>query len=765
MALSNYPMNYNRIMHVRTKTVRLNYDHTISPTVFNHFGIGYRRYNYPDRVESINGYDSRISSDQTIPSMIQTLTPGLKSAGKVPGLGLTGAQTLGFPVISGLMTGTLGATNNSYYFQDKPTITESLGWARGSHLLKFGAEWKHDTYTNRSYSAALSAYGFSPDQTGLPATEGQNLSGGSIGNALASLMMGSTSNYSVGNVSDPQWRRTSYAGFGQDTWRVNSKLTIDAGLRWDWISGWGEMDYRQTGWSPDVSIPAANNLKGGLVFAGYGTGRINGKFGKSYPWAFAPRLGVAYKFQEKTVVRAGAGITYGAAPPNQYTTSAQSLGNGWNTVDGAAPSYGAPASQFSRGIVDNTGNTYNAGALATVLAATNFDPGLRVLPTLVNAPQFWDQNLGRPPRLFNWNISVQRELTKDLLVEAAYVGSRGAWWRADGLQNYNNMTPEYLQSKYGLDVHNAADRSLLTSRIDSATAAARGFKKPYASFPSGSTVAQSLRPYPMYLNAQSLWAPVGKNWYDSLQAKFTKRFSRGYTVMVAYTFSKSLADYEGSYNNVWNRGIQKALTSFDQPHVVAISGMYRVPTFAWAASNGLLRAVFTDWQLGAVLRYTSGLPIQVPVAQSALSGLLGASVVTPANRVSGQPLFLNDPNSSDPKKNFVLNPAAWADPASGDWGTAAKYYSDYRDRRRPDEQLSVSKSIKFHEGVSLSLRFELFNAFNRLRLAAPTSTNAKATPLMSNGVPQSGFGYVNPTSANNAAFGPRTGQIVARLIF
>jgi hypothetical protein len=139
--------------------------------------------------------------------------------------------------------------------------------------------------------------------------------------------------------------------------------------------------------------------------------------------------------------------------------------------------------------------------------------------------------------------------------------------------------------------------------------------------------------------------------------------------------------------------------------------------------------------------------------------------ITPANRVSGQPLFLNDPNSSDPKKNFVLNPAAWADPASGDWGTAAKYYSDYRDRRRPDEQVSVGKSIKFHEGVSLSLRFELFNAFNRLRLAAPTSTNAKATPLMSNGVPQSGFGYVNPTSANNAAFGPRTGQIVARPIF
>jgi hypothetical protein len=269
----------------------------------------------------------------------------------------------------------------------------------------------------------------------------------------------------------------------------------------------------------------------------------------------------------------------------------------------------------------------------------------------------------------------------------------------------------------------------------------------------------------MYLNAQSLWAPVGNNWYDSLQAKFTKRFSHGYTVMAAYTFSKSLANYEGAFNDVWNRDIQKALASFDQPHMLAISGTYRVPTFKWVGSSRPLQALFADWQLGTVLRYTSGLPIQVPTAQSALSALLGASVSTPANRVPGQPLFLNDPNSNDPRKNFVLNPAAWVDPAAGDWGASAKYYSDYRNRRWPDEQFNVSKSFTFREGVSLSIRFELFNAFNRLRLGGPTNGNAKQTQVVAKGVPQSGFGYVNPASANNAAFGPRTGQIVARLTF
>lgn len=747
-----YPMNGNRKMHVRTKTFRFNYDHTVTPTMFNHFGIGYRRYAYPDATET-TGYDSTSSTAQDIPGNILTLTPELTSAGKVPGLGIRGAQTKGFPVLSGLLTGNLGVGTNSYYYQDKPTVTESLSWARGKHMLKFGGEWRFDTYTNRNSVSAMSAYGFSANQTGLPATEGQNLSGGSIGNSYASFLMGLTNSYSVGNVSDPQWRRTSYAWFAQDTFRASTKLTLDYGLRWDWVSGWGELHDRLTGWSPNVAIPTANNLKGGLVFAGEGAGRTGAGFGKSYPWAFSPRLGVAYKFHERMVLRAGIGITYGAAPPNQYTTASQSLGHGWNTLDASAPAYGIAASQFSSGIpVD-----------PAALAATNFSPGLRVLPTLVNAPQAWDQNLGRPPRLLNWNISIQREISKDIVVEGAYVGSRGAWWRADGLQNYNNMTPEYLLTR-GVDVRNATDRTLLTSRIDSATAAARGFAKPYSSFPSGSTVAQSLRPYPMYLNAQTLWAPVGKNWYDSFQGKFTKRFSQGYTVMVAYTVSKSLADYEGSFNNVWNRGIQKALTSFDQPQMLAISGMYRVPTFTWAQSNRLLEAAFGGWQLGVVLRYTSGTPIQVPTAQSAISGLLGASVSTPANRVAGQSLFLSDPNSSDPRKVFVLNPAAWVDPAPGEWGTSAKYYSDYRNRRRPDEQLNVSKSFKFREGMSLSLRFELFNAFNRLRLGGPSSGNAKATQVLTNGVPQSGFGYVDATSANGAT-NPRSGQIVARFTF
>lgn len=755
-----YPMNGNRHNIVFTKTFRFNYDHTLSPTLFNHLGIGYRRYDHPDIVES-TVYDSTSSADQPLPADLHTYTPAMQTSGKVPGLGLPGALTSSFPVITGLPVA-LGAANGSYYYQDRPTVTESLAWARGTHMFKFGAEWKKDTFTNRSIVAAMSTYGFSANQTGLPATEGQSLSGGSVGNVWASFAFGLTNSTSVGNPSDPQWRRHSYALFLQDTWRVTQRLTLDYGLRWDYQPGWNEMHDRVTSWSPTTPIPSANNLMGGLVFQGTGSGRCNCTFGKTYPYAIGPRLGAAYKLDEKTVLRAGAGLVYASTPQNYYLGSSLALGNGWNSQDATSTAYGQPASILKNGI-----------AVSPALYNTNFDPGLRVLPgqAPVAPPPLWDKNLGRPPRLFNWNIGLQREINKDLIVEAAYVGSRGAWFLADGLQNYNAITPEYLQQRWGLDVHSAADRTLLTSRIDSPLAASRGFKAPYPGFAPGQTVMQSVLPYPMYTSMNTQWAPLGNSWYDSLQAKVTKRSSHGYTVLAAYTYSKTLADFDQTSSgtstwavtNVWNRGIQKSLATFDQPHLLTVSGTYKIPKLARASSSRLLDAVFGEWQLGAVLRYASGLPIASPTAQNALSSLLFQGTV--ANRVPGQPLFLSDPNSSDPNKAFVLNRAAWSDPAPGDWGTAAKFYSDYRGRRRPDEQFSVAKSFKFAERVSLNIRFELFNAFNRLRLGNPTSGNALATQTVSaNGTPLSGFGYVNPTSANGAT-NPRTGQIVARLTF
>lgn len=158
----------------------------------------------------------------------------------------------------------------------------------------------------------------------------------------------------------------------------------------------------------------------------------------------------------------------------------------------------------------------------------------------------------------------------------------------------------------------------------------------------------------------------------------------------------------------------------------------------------------------------SGLPILVPASNNGLGALLLRSgTATYANRVPGQPLFLQDLNCScfDPNKTFVFNPAAWTDPPAGQFGFSAPYYSDYRYQRRPQESLSMGRVFRFRERMTLQVRAEFFNALNRTYLNNPTSNNAAATQVVKNGQASSGFGFINTgtTFAN-----PRHGQLVAR---
>jgi hypothetical protein len=368
-----------------------------------------------------------------------------------------------------------------------------------------------------------------------------------------------------------------------------------------------------------------------------------------------------------------------------------------------------------------------------------------------------------------WNISLQRELSSSLVAEAAYVGNRGVWFRADGLLNYNAIPEERLQS-FGLSLNNPADLELLRSRVDSPLAAQRGFNRlPYPGFPASSTVAQALRPFPQFATVGSLWAPLGNNWYDSLQVKLTKRFSHGLDFQVAYTWSKTLTtveDQDGTVvptNNVFNRALQKSLSRSDQPHVLVTAFNYQVP--ALAGANRFVRHVVGGWTLGGILRYASGTPIRVPVAQNNMNAYVFQG--TNANRVPGEPLFLKDPNCHcyDPNREFILNPRAWADPAPGQWGTAASYYSDYRSQRRYSEQLSLGKTFRLNDsGMFFSIRGEFFNIFNRRYFADPESGNALATQRLEGGVPISGFGRINP-AAFPGDFRPRSGQIVGRFQF
>lgn len=728
------PISARRWETIRSHTARVNYDYTISPSLVNHMGVGFQRYEDPD-MTPITDYDAAAE------------------------LGLKGALRKGFPRLSGLPTN-LGPTNYQRYVLDKPTFVENLTWIRGNHTMKFGGDWRQDVYTNRNWNATTGTYVFNTEATGLPAALGQTLGGGGIGNAYASFLLGLAYSGTISSPSDPQYRRHAWAVFAQDNWKVTSRLTLDIGLRYDRQPAAHETHYRTAMFGLTTPNPSAGGLPGAVLYEGYGPGRCNCTFAKTYPYAFGPRLGMAYRLNEKTVIRAGWGITYGTLTGyNWFGGANYSLGFGSNTLWNTSPSYGEPALQLRNGL------SYDLNELTAV----KLDPGARPSPGQLNAPPpYIDRNGGRPPRLNNWSIGVQHEFTKSLMAEAAYVGNRGVWFRADGLVAYNVLTPERLSS-FGLNVNNAADRTLLTSRLDSAAAKARGFTAPYAGFPMSSTVAQSLRPFPQFNGGGSMWAPLGNTWYDSLQVRVTKRYSQGFDLTAAYTWSKSLAtvtDQDGSVvavNDVFNRALQKTLSPEDQPHIFTAGFRYEFPFEKIVPRNRITRAALGGWQLSGMLRYASGTPIATPASRNSLSSVLNRG--TRMNRVPGEPLFTKDINGGfDPNKDFVLNPKAWQDAAPGQWGTAASFYSDYRSFRMPSEQLALGKRAKLTEGVTLELRAEFFNVFNRmvmqrgsLESGNPLATERRAA----DGTPESGFGRVDPASVAS----PRSGQIIMRITF
>jgi hypothetical protein len=177
------------------------------------------------------------------------------------------------------------------------------------------------------------------------------------------------------------------------------------------------------------------------------------------------------------------------------------------------------------------------------------------------------------------------------------------------------------------------------------------------------------------------------------------------------------------------------------------------------------------------VQYASGLPILAPYAQNNLNRVtfqtvnsIPGATGTFASRVPGQPLFLKSPNCHciNYSGDFILNPNAWSDPAAGQYGTSAPYYSDYRYARRPVENLGFGRIFRIREQASLHLRIEFNNVLNRTELPNPTSTNAKLTQSRGlTGQVISGFGAVNnPSLTTGTTFSPpRQGTLVARFQF
>ena len=652
----------------------------------------------------------------------------------------------------------MGTTSSSINRYLKPSATASLSWVRNNHSYRFGGEVRTEGYFRETYTGTAGAYAFSASQTSLPSTAGQNLGGGSVGFSYASFLLGLVNSVTAAQPAFPRVGHHTIGVYAQDSWKVTRRLTLDYGLRYDYQSYLKEQYGRGASFSAAVPNAAFGNLPGTPVFEGTGAGRCNCDLAKNYPYALAPRLGVAYQVSPKTVLRGGLGVVYSA-------TNIGGVGTALGLAD-ASVTLGAGTAGVNQPVTTlSAGNPLNP-------VWPNYDPSkFPAGSALVSV----DPSTGRPARQVMWSFGVQRELTPNLLVEASYVANRGVWWQGNSLNSINGLTVDRLKS-YGLDINNSADRALLTSAVNSTTAVSRGFNKlPFPGFTATQTVAQSLRPFPQYGTIASLWAPIGNTWYDSLQTKVTKRFSHGLDFVQVFTWAKQLTlgaeceacgpiavdNISAAVTDPSRRNVNKQISGFDQPLIATFAVSYRIPRLH---AGRMLSYGLGNWQVGVVGTYASGRPIRTPLAQNRLNTMLLGSTSN-STRIPGEPLFTKDLNCHcfDPGKTFVLNQSAWSDPPAGQFGTAASYYSDYRYQRQPQESASLSRLFRVKEGVNLEIRAEFTNIFNRLRVPNPTGANALATPVTdSNGYTLSGFGSINTLSP---ATGQRTGTLLARVRF
>ena len=295
---------------------------------------------------------------------------------------------------------------------------------------------------------------------------------------------------------------------------------------------------------------------------------------------------------------------------------------------------------------------------------------------------------------------------------------------------------------------------------------------------------------------------MGDTWYDSLQVKFTKRYSHGLTMQVAYTFQKELTNGVNSntsyltpdaplINDIFNPKLDKQISGFDIPQELIISFTYTTPKIA-ADSGGMKVASWfaRDWTYSGLLRYQSAVLLRTPPSNSNLLTDLGVgrgqqsrhSGVAARHSTTACPVWtcsMVNPNSHfDPTTQLALNPAAWAEPAFGTFGSSSPYYNDFRWQRQPAESMGFGRIFRVREGMTLQVRAEFQNIFNRLFYSLPADSapffglpaNNPATVTAHGGnigsqagLLSGGYGFV--AFENGAGAQPRSGQLIARFTF
>lgn len=719
-----------------TRYIRFSHNYVFSPSVVNEFLVGFsRRF----RTEASNGLG------QNWPDK----------------LGLTGVANTTFPCIKFIGTPYQDILNNcgdSQFADNVYQVNDSVSVVRGKHTLKFGGGLRALQFNTRRMTQSSGEFHFKADET----SNGIGGNGYAVASALFGQVGEGTLNY--GHTLGVRYKDFSF--YGQDSYKVTPRLTLTYGLRYDLDLPARESQDRFSAVDPTLPNPGAGGILGAYTYYGSGTGR-NGKtrLQDTYKKAFGPRVGFAYSINDKTVLRGGYGIFY---EPLKEGSFADQDALGFFNIENLSEGNGAPFQ------IDNGFPHIQPVSGPLTPDGQNNNGGVLLVP----------RNSGRPADIQSWNLDVQRQITKNLQVSVAYVGSKGTHLPAlNIIPNQTNPSQLSYFATFASDLKKQAicltpAGSTLPPGDQCPAAIAAGVTLPYATFPLNKTIVQIFRPFPQYgdFNQEdNSFTPdrSGNSTYHSMQAQVNKRFAEGLSFLVSYTISKNITDADSSGpgvqgfmganawigQNSYNRKAEKAVSELDTPQRLVASFFYELPVGRGKRllnSGGLANSIVGGWSVSGVLSYQSGLPTAVyaPCTGTAGDVLFAGCNFTGSARVNIIP-GVKQTNGRDlnPFTTPFFNANAFAAPAPLTFGNEPRTLASARAFGGRNEDITIAKKTRIAERAVIDFRAEFFNIFNRHILQQPGGPGGFATQLGSPFFEPAGT-PANPATGAYACPGP-----------
>ena len=634
----------------------------------------------------------------------------------------------------------VGSQFNDTYAANTYIYSDELVWSHKHHNVKAGVEFRamqmNYTTDNGTFMGGYPIL-FDPSTTAGPwwTYNQQNVTG----NAFGSFLLGDVYNAESNNPDNEYGRRKALSFYASDDIKVNSRLTVNLSLRWDYNNPFKEKYGHWSNFDLSIANPATNGLMGKYEFLTSGSQSFEKR--QDY-YNYSPHIGVSYDLNNKTVARGNVGVFF--APLNM---------NVWGGVP-----YQQDGDVGFHNVTQEGNFNWDAGYNpTTTTGAQNMANGAYTQSGVVSV----DPRSLTPGNTWQYNVGVQRELDKVTKLDVNWIQSRSTHLQSGSFQHnqpkfadyQNNIVSGTFPSTYNGFYNNCA----------------------YVTYSCPNWVG--LTPYPEaeagYGPLFSVGSPLGNAEYKSLQISVARRSANGLSLQMSYNWSRTHGDVDSDFQEMWGIGSlqntydlkdeAKDISDFDVTHIVKGYVIYNLPfgrnKQLFANDSTMVDAFIGGWSLDGDVHYNTGTPISVH-STNYYDGFASVYI----NIVPNCNLTLGKPKLNQP----WLNPACFQNPTPGSHGGAApqlgngqNYQSQVRNPGTATEDLSLHKTVALgrDQRYNLTLRVEFFNVFNRDALAGPDTGLNDTKTVGSTQI--NDFGYIN----GYGGVGGRVGQFGARFTF